>query len=508
MLGFDGAEADLVERWAEEGRLPTFASLRDVALTIELRNHAAYLPDVVWPELSTGRPGASLGWYRTPAQLVSGETKPRPVRADEVDLTAFWDIADRAGRRVAVFDVPWAGHPHGFQGVHVNGWGAHDRPFGAASEPPELLDELCRRFGPHPVAHEPATRTRCDHHDRSDAQLRELRDGLLRGIERRTEAIAWLHDRADLDLLYAVFTESHCAGHHFWHFFDESSPWHDPEAPDDLRRALLDVYVALDGALGELLSRAGGETAALALLSLGMTTASGCPELLAEVVVRLGYGSGREGTASTVRGRLPEPVKRLLRSVVRGGARQRLQQAGGSLPHPLESASTRAIALDNSPAGAIRLNVKGRDPFGSIEPGAEYDAACAELIRELRALENTETGSPAVESVVRADELFGTDIHPSIPDLLVSFDRSGGPVQSVRSPRVGTVSAAVRTPTLPRSGDHTDHTRVWLRGAGFEPGARATGDVLDLAPTVLRLLDVDVPDSIEGRPLDLRPAAV
>src|SRR2546422_5198618 len=66
--------------------------------------------------------------------------------------------------------------------------------------------------------------------------------------------------------------------------------------------------------------------------------------------------------------------------------------------------------------GAIRLNVAGRDPFGSIQPGEEYDAACAELTRELEALRDTTTGEPVVEAVLRADVVFGEALHPNIPD--------------------------------------------------------------------------------------------
>ena len=164
------------------------------------------------------------------------------------------------------------------------------------------------------------------------------------------------------------------------------------------------------------------------------------------------------------------------------------------------------MAVRNGSGGAIRLNVAGRDPFGSIQPGEQYDAACAELTRELEALRDTTTGEPVVEAVLRADVVFGEALHPNIPDLIVRFRRSR-PITSVTSPRIGTVSTATRAER--RTGDHTPHSRLWAHGPGIEVGRSVKGGhVLDLAPTVLELLDVPLPAGLDGSALKLRDQVV
>ena len=50
--------------------------------------------------------------------------------------------------------------------------------------------------------------------------------------------------------------------------------------------------------------------------------------------------------------------------------------------------------------GAIRINLKGREPEGLVEPGAEYEALRQEIADALIALENPETGKSAVRWVV------------------------------------------------------------------------------------------------------------
>lgn len=506
VVAFDAAEATLVERWAAEGALPTFAGLTAAGARFKLDTPINTLPDAIWPEIATGLRGATTGWYWYHGQIFSGEARRRAVRPDDFDVVTVWEHASRAGLRVAALDVPLTGPSVGLNGVALREWGVHDTPFaGMSSDPPELLDGLRRDVGEHPLPHRYGDGTRCDDQDGTAAYLERLRLALLRGAEMKGKMIRGVLEAEEWDLVFASFSESHCAGHHYWHLFDEASPWHDAEAPASLRSALRDVYGRLDSALADVLEAAGGDCVSFVLLSHGMGPNRGGWHVLPDVLARLGYGSASRG-ASSLRQRLPRPVKALLTTAVRGAARRRVQEAAGSLRHPLESPAIRAAAMPNAPCGAIRLNVRGREPFGSVAPGAEYEEACAELIQELEALENTASGTPAVASAVRATDVLEAPVHPNVPDLLVRFSRDQPLIPGVRSSRVGTVTGPVYTSALPRTGEHGPESRLYVFGPGIEPaGAESSGHVLDVAPTVLDTLGVPLPAALEGRPLPLRP---
>jgi len=503
VIGFDAAEATLVEPWARAGTLSTFRRLTEQGTLLRPGNNVDTLPASVWPEIATGRMGGKIGWYWNRYQLHSGESDLRATTAEDVDLTAVWDIASAAGRRCAVLDVPHAAPSPDLNGIQLREWGNHDTAFDLGTEPPGFLDDVLKRFRPYPGPRG----DECEEHETA-ADYERLLDGIEQGVERKRELFRTYLEEEDWDLFFACFSESHCVSHQYWHYFDETSAWHEPDAPERFRQAIPKVYGRLDAALGELVEAAGPDATTLVVLSHGMGQSIGGPQVLAEVIVRLGYGSGH-GVTSTVRGRVPPGVKRALKFVLRGAARRRLQRVAGSLPRPLESSQTRAIVVHNGRCGAIRLNVKGREPFGAIEPGAEYDAACAELIEEISRLENAETGAPAVREVVRTDSVYGPERHANIPDLVVRFDGSSGPIHAVRSERVGTVSTPIEEHSHQRSGDHTPHSRIWIRGPGVPAGdARDEGHVLDIAPTVLALLGVSVPAGLDGRPLELGRAAV
>jgi predicted AlkP superfamily phosphohydrolase/phosphomutase len=485
-IGLDAAEATLLESWAAAGDLPTFKRLIDGAPGVKLDNSLETLPGAIWPEITTGRACHRDALYFHPRQLHTGEISLRAVTPDEIDPRTFYTAASEADRRVAVVDLPQVPLASELNGVHVTEWGLHDRNYEIGSYPRELLDDLRSRHGDHPIGS-------CDEHGETPEGYERLLAGLLTGVERKTDLLLDVLGSEEWDLFACAYGESHCVGHQFWGRRDAASG-------DPLR----EVYRRIDAGIGALIEAAGPDVAVLVVASHGMGDYIGGPQLLPQVLVRLGMGSG-SGVAVQVRSRLPRGAKTLLRRVIPQGLRRPLQARAASLPLPLASSATRAIALDNNRCGAIRLNLRGREPFGGVAPGAEAAALLDELRRELLELEDPATGEPIVASVTTAVEAFGEGHHPDIPDVMVVFRTDLGPLESCRSSRVGTVHVPLYKPHLPRVGDHTTESRLWT--LGVPAPTAATGNVLDVAPTILSLLDVPLPDWLDGHPLATTLAA-
>jgi predicted AlkP superfamily phosphohydrolase/phosphomutase len=168
------------------------------------------------------------------------------------------------------------------------------------------------------------------------------------------------------------------------------------------------------------------------------------------------------------------------------------------LPVPLDSPATRAIALPSDINGYVRLNLKGREPYGSIDPGATAEAALSDIRQALLELKDPVSGERIVTTVLTAEEAFGRDHHPDLPDLMVSFRSDLGALEACVSDRVG----LVRVPhqIVNRTGDHTPEGRLWIAGDGFDrTGGTDTANGLDLAPTILSLLEVPIPPELAGR---------
>jgi predicted AlkP superfamily phosphohydrolase/phosphomutase len=506
VLGFDACEITLVERWIADGLLPQFGQLFARSRSFRLRNPMETLPGAIWPEINTGISSGRMGDFYIPNQLRTGEARLRATRPEDIDPgNYYWTQASRAGCRVAVIDPVQAVHAPGLNGIQLYEWGLHDRTFCVSSDPPGLIAEIRGRFGDHPV-------TSCDLHGETTEGYRRLRDGLLCGIEAKSTFLPDLLDREAWDLFACTFSESHCAGHQFWHFLDRRHPWHDAHAPADLRDALLAVYRGIDAGVGKVLDSAGDGATVLAVFSHGMDLYYDGPQLLPEVLVRLGMASGELGRAGSwlrkVKTRvthLPRPVKKLIKRFARADPVQGMVAAAGCLVDPFESSRTRAAFVSNNRCGAIRLNLRGREPHGCVEPGDEAASLIAMLKRELMALRDPVSNETIVARVVTAGEQFGPGHHPDLPDLICVFRTDLGMHERCVSPAIGEVHAPVYHPHAPRTGDHTVNSRLWASGPGVRAHA-AIGDanVLDIAPTVLDLLGVPLPAWLSGHPLPLR----
>lgn len=505
VIGFDSCDIELVERWMSAGHLPHFAALAAGSRTFRLGNPLETLPGAIWPEINMGRAGSKTGEFYAPHQLRAGETRLRPLVADDLNPEFYyWAQASRAGRRVAVVDPVQSVRVPDLNGVQLFEWGLHDHTFSTSSDPPALLKEICARYGNHPVKN-------CDSHGETPRGYRRLRDGLLAGARAKSEFARELVARERWDLFAVTFSEGHCAGHQFWHFIDPRHPWHDPVAPKDLQEALLTVYVALDRALGEVLEGAGPDALVFTVFSHGIDLYYDGPQLLPEVLVRLGLASGSMGRVGTRLRELkryvtflPRPLKAPLKAVMRSRALQGPVGAAGCLVDPFATPKTRAAFVNNNRCGAIRLNVRGREPFGAVEPGAEAEGILMMLKRELLALRDPKSREPIVVRAFTAEEAFGPDRHPDVPDLMCVFRTDLGMIEDCESTAVGRVHVPVYHRYAPRGGDHFPRSRLWVSGAGVDvDGHLHEGHVLDIAPTVLETLSVPLPAWLDGRPLKL-----
>ena len=278
-IALDACDADLMLHLARTGRCPNIAALmRDGAVLDTIAPFGTYVGSS-WTTISTGdRVGTHQYWNWLevdPGDYSLGPTTPRHARG-----RPYWERLSDAGRRVAVFDVPHAAVPDSFNGVVVKEWGCHDRHDGTASFPPEVLGELDDSVGRHPVgcrdhphghdAFAPCDYTLRDGPLRSIDEERALIQLLFEGIDRKHRASVQLMEREPWDVFTTVLGEGHCVGHQLWHVHDTSHPRHDPAARLLLGDPVEEVYIRLDGVVGDLVSRVPLDTTVYVQMNHGM----------------------------------------------------------------------------------------------------------------------------------------------------------------------------------------------------------------------------------------------
>jgi predicted AlkP superfamily phosphohydrolase/phosphomutase len=469
LIGLDAADPTLMCELAGRGELPHTAALIAGAPGQRVVNPDAVYVSAVWPTLYTGTSPGVHG--RTwPGRLHPHSYQIRPFEWSSLGADPLWVTLAQRGHRVAVIDAPHAAaadHPGLTQ---LADWGGHEPSHGFHASSSALEDDVRARFGVHPVDD-------CDRYART-GRLDELVDDMRAGLERKTALSADFVDRSEWDLFFTVFTEAHCAGHQCWHVHDPTHPSHDPAQLGALGDPVVDVYRQVDGALGEMLDRADDDTEVFVLLSHGMGPHHDGTFMLGEILRRLEVRWRRE------------PSRWVVRRDHAAHAWNRVSRRAGLRPRKtwmLDGSRPFIRAPNAGVCAAVRLNVAGREPAGTIAPGEEYEALCAGLAAEFLALENVETGHPAVTRVLRPDELFDGPAVAQMPDLFVEW-RQDEPIRSLASPTIGRVDGRY---TGHRTGDHRRDGMLLRRGptAATSPAADGVVDARDIAPTIHALLD-------------------
>ncbi len=507
LLALDSAEPTLIQRWTEQGRLPNLAKLMASGASTDLRSAAEEFPDEVWPSVYASANSAAFGkyYYIQPKRNSEG----LELVDDSPKGEQFWVTLSNAGKRCAVIDPPKTALADHICGIQLANWGAHATRCDRASNPPELLGEIRRRIGDYPLH-------TCDNHGRKPREYRELRDQLIAGARRRGELLGYLLDREPWDLFFGAFSETHCAGHQFWHLQDPRHPLYDAADRDGLNSALFDVYAAVDEELGKLFERAGPDTSIIVFSGHGMAAQYHGRDLL-PTLLRLWGMQGpsniepgeqetdieiRRGLVATLKETIPIRAQYLVKSLLPKGLENAvICRVMGSRKLNPEARVNYVPNNDLNPA--FRVNLKGRDPHGTVEPGAEYDAVCSFLEQRLKELINPATGGPAIRHTTRLRETHHGPYLDILPDVCAMWSHEAW-IEEVRSPGYATVRGGHHDL---RTGGHNTRGFLAMRTPQAAPdfGDPAPG-AKDVAPTVLDLLGVDPPPDMEGHSLVRRTA--
>lgn len=504
-VGLEAAEPTLLEKWCAEGRLPNLSRLISDGCFRRLHSCTAVASGATWPSITTGVSPAKHGMGFYHRQLRTGTYRIVKKYADEIRADFFWKHASAAGKRVALFDVPATRPLEPFNGIQIIGWGAEALNWAQCSAPANCLTDILHRFGRHPLDgwYQGAIE--------SLAESRALLGSLLEGTRARTRIARWLLGQEAWDLLMVVYPETHWAGHYFFHLLEESHPRYDPQVARECGGAIFDVYREIDAGIGELTRAQPGSTV-LVFSNTGMGCNYSGRHLVAPVLQRLGMAGARPNGGSKNGGELGrrwggyaiqtveslvsakniERVRRFVPEKVWDKYTRIFLNLGSGWRH------SRAFALPSDYAGAVRVNLQGREPHGTVRPGDEYDRLCDELTREFLSLINPATGQRAVTEVFKPrDRYVGPGID-ELPDLIVQWEGTQ-PIDTLCSERVGRVSGI-----LPdnRSGAHNCYGFLVASGERIrKAGTLAAADIVDIAPTVLHLLGLVPPRILDGRVL-------
>jgi hypothetical protein len=299
--------------------------------------------------------------------------------------------------------------------------------------------------------------------------------------------------------VWITFVAAHIAGHQLWCDSLHSKRGADGREPE----VLAGIYQKADEALGRILAALPHQTTVIVCSPNGMGPETSRADFLPPMLARILAGhAGNRTTAGSPLWHLRAIAPTTLRACVADAIPDQLVPRLTAYLENVGSGrrTARAFALPSDGPGFVRLNLKGRERHGIVEPG-EAETLLDEISEGLRTFVEP-SGEKMIASVIRSSELDAPGPKsPALPDLVVVWSRTpDAAVRVVTSPRFGDV---VRDGVgSGRSGNHCDGSWACVVPAGSGRHAPEVGPVrdIDLASTVCAAMEVPC-DDLPGRSL-------
>jgi predicted AlkP superfamily phosphohydrolase/phosphomutase len=490
ILGIDGADHGYYRRWMEQGLTPNLAKLAERGRIGILQSTYPPVTAPAWISLMTGEQPGSHGVIGFAApQRESGEYTRKVVNSGSIESPLIWEIAGDRGADCLVVNVPLTWPIRPLNGVLVSGMLT-----------PEGVGYT------HPAEYEPELRlVQPDYSiDLEWQNYKNRGHDLVRDQKAQTRARAELcrklMESKPWDFFMVVFTGTdrlqHCLHEHVMRIDDSDAVRRDP-----LTAAVRDYFVSLDDHIGDLVDAAGDDANFVVVSDHGFG-----PLDKAVYFNKWLADEGLLALKPIESGRSLQSWKKVMNAV--GIRRSTLVGIGRSLGldrvvdsqvqklNPfvggVDWAQTKVYYY---PVNGFFVNLVGRDMFGTVQPGEEYEAVVANLIARLEALVDPSTGERLVPFVKRREEIFSGRNLEAIPDVFIEFlDR---PYEAFFQEY--DVDHFMQD-TGWANGTHRRNGLYIGAGPGFARGADVEGlEIFDVAPNVLHLMGFPIPEHMDGR---------
>lgn len=501
VVGYDGASWDLVKKWIGAGKLPVLAALLKKGAGGPLRSVIPVLSPAAWATFATGLFPGKHGIFDF-EQRGRDTYRLRLVTARGIAAPTFWDIAGRAGKRTAICNMPISYPPSPVNGVMITGLGTPDSA--TFTHPPELSAQLAAQGYRvnKTVFYAPG---------REEAYLRDIYDL----TDRQAAAALDVLRQEPWDLFVVVFRDLDEVSHYFWKHMDASHPAHDAERDAPFRDVILQYYQHLDRKLAQFIEAAGPEVNVLILSDHGfgplykdvyLNEWLKGEGLLATMAQPQSLGRRALVRSGLTRSRVSAALQSIGLARLERGIRRRLQGKMDLIPAHNRATFPEAVDWSRSRCysygyhGQVFVNLQGREPQGIVPP-SKYEATLANLEARLRVLVDPADGQPVVTRIARGRELFGDAVDHGAPDLVLVMRDLGYITRQGYEFGHG-AGEIFGAPASHETGSHREIGVGVLSGPGIRPGGWETPvSIADLAPTLLHLLGVAAPSSMDGRVL-------
>lgn len=486
VIGIDSLDADLISKF--ENDLPNFKRLSEQNSNISFQSVFPPDSETAWTSIYTGIDPGKHGIVH----FVDPLDKVDATVCQEIDNTSligktFWDIAGEAGKKVYAI-LPHLGYPV---------WQVNGCMVGRSSMTDDVQSSDSSISGQYDLS-KLNTLKGCPPKKHFDKFI----DSAKQIVLDETDFGLKLMEQSEWDLFFIYSSKLDWIQHNLWMYYDEN----DPSYPGDnsYKNTIKDFYILYDEMVGKLIDAVEPDTPVIILSDHGHgmrpTKLININKILTEKNLLVSAIKRENGSDPYY---LIEKIKVSVANII---TTYGLGDIAKNIMHifPIcRTLYTKPISIDWNKTVAYISDLSGIKSYSyggiiikkeKLNDGNIYEQIRDDLITDISKITEPSSGKKLVKWVCRRENLYRGEFITKYPDIVFQLEDGYGAGWGTHGPLISKCSTHNIMP-----GSHRGETPVLLMtNLGERELAKTECTLMDIAPTVLKILGVDNNSEIDG----------
>ncbi|NVM20224.1 MAG: alkaline phosphatase family protein [Desulfobacterales bacterium] len=494
VIGLDGGSFAVIDPLIKEGKLPNIARLIEEGVRGDLESTVPPVTGPAWASFMTGKsPGAhSLFDF---VKRVPNESARQIVNYNHIKSKTLWSILSEQGKKIGIINVPITYPPSEVSGFLISGMLTPSIQ-SQYTYPASLSQELEAKFGQYVLD------IWWQHY--GPKRIKRFLQDLMDCTNKRGKIALYLMESREWDLFMTVFIGMDRIQHALWNFLFPLDLRNLSPKEEEIRDLIIEYYQLVDSIIGKLVAAVDGNGNLVIMSDHGFGPLNGKLYInkWLEDLGLLTYDRTKIN-----RYRTTHRLASLLRSIVSNMdllrlrkmlmiAKARETRTTCGFLDCIDWSRTVAYAASNTEQG-IYLNLEGREPYGIVKPGGDWEETRDFIIEKLRELKHPETKEKLASRIYKREDIYSGPYVNDAPDIIFLL-REGQYLADVQPSNYLIERPSWKTGT----GTHRMEGVFIGYGRDIRNGIHiSNARIIDVAPTVLNLMNVPIPDDMDGRVL-------